>query len=86
MLVYIPFDDGSSVAFDGESFTIQHTPLNDNNENIVNINADQISMAEKNWHNTKKRLEITRALENAWNEQRKIQRQDEIRQIYNLKR
>lgn len=86
MTVYIPFDDGSSVAFNGESFTIQRSPVNENDIDININNSDNVCLAEKNWRDKKKRLKITRALEMAWNEQRELQKQAEIKQIYNFKK
>ena len=78
--IYIPFSDGSSIAFNGETFNIQHTPVND--EKIININ---ICEAELVWRDNKKRLKIMQALQDAWTKQRELQRDKEIKQVYNNK-
>ena len=77
MRVYIPFDDGSSVSFDGESFTVHGRPMD--------IDADlrdaSDSKAEKAW---KKDWEaLVRALESAWRRQRDSEKQAERKQVYN---
>ena len=76
--IYIPFSDGSSIAFNGETFNIQRTPVSD--EKIININ---ICEAELAWRDNKKRLKIMQALQDAWNAQRELQRDKEIKQVYN---
>ena len=76
--IYIPFSDGSSIAFNGETFNIQRTPVND--EKIININ---ICEAELVWRDNKKRLKIMQALQDAWTKQRELQRDKEIKQVYN---
>ena len=76
--IYIPFSDGSSIAFNGETFNIQRTPVND--EKIININ---ICEAELVWADNKKRLKIMQALQDAWTKQRELQRDKEIKQVYN---
>ncbi|MBR1419158.1 MAG: hypothetical protein IJ576_09365, partial [Synergistaceae bacterium] len=76
----IPFSDGSSIAFNGETFNIQRTPVND--EKIININ---ICEAELVWADNKKRLKIMQALQDAWTKQRELQRDKEIKQVYNNK-
>ncbi|MBR1603536.1 MAG: hypothetical protein IJ667_08865 [Synergistaceae bacterium] len=76
--IYIPFSDGSSIAFNGETFNIQRTPVND--EKIININ---ICEAELVWGDNKKRLKIMQALQDAWTKQRELQRDKEIKQVYN---
>ena len=78
--IYIPFSDGSSIAFNGETFNIQRTPVND--EKIININ---ICEAELVWRDNKKRLKIMQALQDAWTKQRELQRDKEIKQVYNNK-
>lgn len=76
--IYIPFQDGSSIAFDGENFSIQRVPVND--EHIIN---NKQSEAEKNWSNNKIRLKIMKALQDAWQKQREIKRSQDIKQVYN---
>lgn len=75
--IYIPFQDGSSIAFDGENFSIQRVPVND--EHIINNTSE----AEKNWSNDKTRLKIMKALQDAWQKQREIKRSQDIKQVYN---
>lgn len=80
MTVYIPFEDGSSVAFDGELFTIQRSPVK--SDNSENSESNKACMAEVNWADKKKRLKMTRALEAVWNEQRDMQRRGGVKRIY----
>ena len=78
MRVYIPFDDGSSVSFDGENFTVHRRPLD--------IDADLKGLsdsckAENAWKHDWKAL--VRALESAWRRQRDAKKQAERKQVYN---
>ncbi len=76
MRVYIPFDDGSSVSFDGKSFTVHRRP--------VDIDADLRSpagcKAEEAWGRDWEAL--VRALESAWLRQRDARRREGAKQIY----
>ena len=77
MRVYIPFDDGSSVSFDGESFTVHGRPLDID----ADLSGQPASKAEKAW---KKDWEaLVRALESAWRRQLEGKKQAERKQVYN---
>ena len=77
MRVYIPFDDGSSVSFDGTGFTVHRRP--------VDIDADLSgptgSKAEEAWARDWEAL--VRALESAWLRQRDARRRESTRRTYN---
>lgn len=76
MRVYIPFDDGSSISFDGERFTLHRRP--------VEIGADPAVLDEgkaaEAWERNLGAL--TRALESAWLLQRERGRQDRTKRVY----
>lgn len=76
MRVYVPFDDGSSVAFDGRRFTLHRRP--------VEIDADLAASVEpkaaKAW--AQNREALARALESAWLLQRERRKQDRIKRVY----
>ena len=79
--IYIPFSDGSSISFNGETFNIQRTPVNDERPKLI-IN-NNICEAELVWADNKKRLKIMQALQDAWAQQREIKRTRDIKQVYN---
>lgn len=76
MRVYIPFDDGSAVSFDGAKFTLHRPP--------VVIDADLSAMsdgqAESAWR--QRRGEIVRALEAAWWQQERRRKEENPKKIY----
>ena len=76
MRVYVPFDDGSSVSFDGERFTLHRRP--------VGIDADRDvfleEKAEKAWERNRRAL--AGALESAWLAQRELRRRERNRSVY----
>ncbi|MDR1874145.1 MAG: hypothetical protein LBQ90_03900 [Synergistaceae bacterium] len=73
---YIPFEDGSAVAFDGKKFTIHRQP--------VEIDADLRALPEGQavlaWR--QRRGEIVRALEAAWWKLEERRRQEETKKVY----
>ena len=77
MRVYIPFDDGSSVSFDGESFTVHGRPLDID----ANLNGPSGCKAEDAWHRDWEA--VVRALESAWRRQRDDKRRAGRKQVYN---
>lgn len=77
MRVYIPFDDGSSVSFDGENFTVHGRPLDID----ADLRGPTDCKAEKAWKQEWEAL--VRALESAWRRQREKKKQAERKQIYN---
>ena len=70
MRVYIPFNDGSSVSFDGESFT--------NAPEQRDINAP--CKAELAW-NTRWN-DLVKALENAWKKQKNLKKIQSRKKLY----
>ena len=76
MRVYIPFDDGSSVAFDGDTFTIQKRPkdINDAGED------EKPCKAETAW--SARWSAIVRALETAYKRQEKARKAQSAKRIY----
>lgn len=80
MKVYIPFSDGSSVAFDGTGFTLQERPR------VMDeaLGALPTSKALEVW--TRDWGAVVRALESAWTRQRDLRRRDRMRQVYSIRR
>lgn len=76
MRVYIPFDDGSSVSFDGKQFTLHRRPVDLESEpaNCVEGKAAEV------W--ARNREALARALESVWILQRERSRQDRTRRVY----
>ena len=76
MSVYIPFDDGSAVAYDGKKFTIHRQP--------VDIDADlrtlTESAAELAWRG--RRGDLVRALETAWWKRWTQHKEKEVKRLY----
>ena len=76
MKVYIPFDDGSAVSYDGKRFTIHRRP--------VGIDADLSELshgtAESVWR--ERRGELFRALETAWWKEHERRKESETKRIY----
>lgn len=78
MRVYIPFDDGSSVSFDGSGFTVHQRPLD-----ADALEAPPRSLAQEAWQRDWEGL--VRALEAAWNRQRDAEKRDRARHVYSPK-
>ena len=76
MRVYIPFEDGSVVSYDGKMFTLHRQP--------VDIDADLSALSEgtavRLWR--ERRGELVRALETAWWKERRRRREKEAKKIY----
>lgn len=77
MRVYIPFDDGSSISFDGDGFTIQRKPKGIYDTDNTN---DTPCKAEIAWNT--RWSEIVRALETAYRRQEKAKREQSAKRIY----
>ena len=75
MRVYIPFDDGSSVSFDGDGFTIHRKP-----KGIDDSDSDTPCKAENAWNT--RWSEIVRALETAYKRQEKAKKEQSAKRIY----
>ncbi|MDR3230766.1 MAG: hypothetical protein LBT65_04955 [Synergistaceae bacterium] len=74
--VYIPFEDGSVVAFDGKKFTIHKRPV-DIDADLDTLSDGQAALA---WR--ERRGEIVRALEAAWWKLEERRRQEESKKVY----
>jgi superoxide dismutase len=76
MRVYIPFDDGSVVSYDGRKFTIHKRP--------VDIDADLSALSEgtaaQMWR--ERRKELVKALESAWWKEHTRRREKETKELY----
>ena len=78
MRVYIPFNDGSSVSFDGENFTVYKTPKDIDAPDKPGL--DEPSKAELAW--SKKWSEIVRVLENAYKREEARKKAERAKRIY----
>ena len=78
MRVYIPFDDGSSVSFDGKEFLIHKKPKDINA--IDKPDYDKPCKAENAWNFRWE--ELVSALQNAWKKQDGIQKKSSHKKIY----
>ena len=76
MRVYIPFDDGSALSYDGERFMLHRCP--------VEIDADLSALSEGKaavaWK--ERRREFVNALESAWFGEKARKRRGESRRVY----
>ncbi|MBR4196230.1 MAG: hypothetical protein IKQ95_05920 [Synergistaceae bacterium] len=80
MRVYIPFDDGSSISFDGEGFTIQRRPKGITETDNPSRKDNSPCKADIAWRT--KWSEIVRALETAYKRQEKAKREQNAKKIY----
>ena len=76
MKIYIPFDDGSAVSYDGKRFTIHRRP--------VGIDADLSELsagtAATVWR--ERRGELVKALETAWWKEHERRSEGKTKRIY----
>ena len=78
MRVYLPFDDGSSVSFDGETFTVHGRPKDI--DAVDKPGHDKPSKAESAW--AFKWEKVVRALENAYKRQEDAKKKSRSKKIY----
>ena len=78
MRVYLPFSDGSSIAFDGQEFTVHKRPKDI--DAVDREDYDQPSKAENAWAFRWK--EVVSALEGAYKRQEAIRKAERPKQIY----
>jgi hypothetical protein len=76
MRVYIPFDDGSAVSYDGKEFTIHKQPVGID----ANLRALAEGTAERVWR--ERRKDLVKALEDAWWREQARRRQTGMKKIY----
>ena len=76
MKVYIPFDDGSAVSYDGKKNTIHKRP--------VGIDADLNELSDGTAENVwrERRGELVKALETAWWKEYERRKKSETKRIY----
>ena len=76
MQVYIPFDDGSAISYDGKKFTIHKCP--------IGIDADLSELSDGTAGNMWRfrRKELVKALEGAWWKEQKCRKESETKRIY----
>ena len=78
MRVYIPFSDGSSIAFDGKEFTVHKAPKDI--DAVDRADYDKPSKAENAWLFRWK--DVVSALEGAYRKQEESRRAERQKQIY----
>jgi len=76
MKVYIPFEDGSVVSYDGIKFKLYRQPVGID----ANPHALPESKAEYMWRNRRK--DIAKALETAWWKERTLRWEKRAKKIY----
>ena len=76
MRVYVPFDDGSSVSFNGERFTLHRRPVGIDADHDVFLEEKAVEAWERN------REALAGALESAWLLQKELLRRERNRSVY----
>ena len=76
MRVYIPFDDGSVVAFDGKDFTIHKQPV----DMETDLRSMPESAAEHAWY--ARRKDLVKALEAAWWREKIRKKERAMKKVY----
>jgi hypothetical protein len=76
MRVYIPFDDGSVVSYDGKKFTVYKQPVAID----ANLRVLKEGMAERIWR--ERRGDLVRALESAWRKECERIRDKKTKRVY----
>jgi len=76
MKVYIPFDDGSAISYDGKKFTIYKRPVG------IDAYLSELSdgTAAHVWQ--ERRRELVKALETAWWKEHKRRSESKTKRIY----
>jgi len=76
MQIYIPFDDGSAISYDGKKFTIHKRP--------VGIDADLSELSEGTAKNVWRfrRKELVKALESSWWKEHEHRRKNKTKRVY----
>lgn len=78
MRVYIPFPDGSSISFDGETFTVHKKPADI--DAVDRPDYYEPSKAESAWNFRWK--DVVSALENAYKREEEYRRANRSKKIY----
>ena len=76
MRVYIPFDDGSAVSYDGKEFTIHKQPVSID----ANVRALAEGTAERMWR--ERRKDLVKALEDVLWRERVRRKQAGMKKVY----
>lgn len=78
MRVYIPFPDGSSISFDGETFMVHRRPMDI--DAVDRPDYTEPSRAETAWNMRWK--DVVSALENAYKREEESRRANRSKKIY----
>ena len=78
MRVYIPFDDGSSISFDGESFTMHKKPADI--DAVDRPDYNEPCKAENAWNFRWK--DVVSALETAYKREEEEKRANRSKRVY----
>ena len=76
MRVYIPFDDGSAVAYDGKNFIIHKQPVGMDTD----LSTMPESASERAW--STRRKDVVRALESAWWKEKARRKEKATKKVY----
>ena len=76
MKVYIPFDDGSAISYDGKKFTIHKRPV-DIDEDLSELSDGAVGTV---WR--ERRKELVKALETAWWKEHERRNKSKNKKIY----
>jgi hypothetical protein len=81
--VYIPFGDGSAVAYNGETFTLHRQPV-DIDADLGALSESEGGQAVRAWR--ARRGDLVRALEDAWGREHEKKRGQMTKRIYSARR
>jgi hypothetical protein len=77
--VYIPFDDGSAVSYNGDKFTLHRRPV-DIDADLSALSESEGGQAARAWR--ARRKDLVRALEIAWWREHEKNRERMTKRIY----
>ena len=80
--VYIPFDDGSAVSFNGDTFTLHGQPVGIDTDLRV-LSESEGGEAVRAWR--ARRKDLVRALEDAWWKEHEKKREQMTKRIYSAR-
>jgi hypothetical protein len=80
--VYIPFDDGSAVAYNGDKFTLHRQPV-DIDADLSALSESEGGEAVRAWR--ARRRDLVRALEDAWWQEHEKKRAQMTKRIYSAR-
>jgi hypothetical protein len=77
--VYIPFDDGSAVSYNGDKFTLHRQPV-DIDADLSALSESEGGQAVRAWR--ARRGDLVRALEDAWWREHEKKHEQMTKRIY----